>query len=108
MPWTWGSWPSEVDGEGWYRHTFTLQDASSYGVGLLWCDAVPQSPELRYPGPRREQVHTAYSIVSRLGPSGLVQSFGTPIIHSTNDGSTICLPDGFSVRPVKPYPSPSK
>lgn len=38
----------------------------------------------------------------------MVQSSGTPIIHSMKDGAGICVPDGFAALPDNPYSKPIK
>ena len=86
-----------------------LKDADRDGIGLPRGYAVAQSFEAWHPGARRGRIYPADLVgLTRLGPSGSVQPFGTPIIHSIKAGAGIDLQGGRFARPVNPQAQPIK
>jgi len=81
------------------RKPFRPHDASGYGIRLLRGDRVSKGFQPAHP-------HRDKLTGKGLHFFGFVHPFGTPIIHSAKDTSTICFPDGRTARPVNPYSQP--
>ena len=82
-------------------YSLICHDASANCIGLLGKNSVSQSLQSSAPFGENLPRH-------RGDVYGIVQPFGTPIIHSIKDGAGICVPDGFAALPDNPYSKPSK
>lgn len=88
------------------RQAFGPQDAAGHEMCLLGKNSVTQGFEHRQPFFVGFQRYAEDALGARVLPLGVIQPLGTPIIHSTKDRATICLPDGLFSRPVNPYSKP--